>query len=41
MMDQLLNPKTKKQIEESDLLKIIPPAGFRYGALEKTLIDYY
>ena len=28
MMDQLLNPKTKKQIEESDLLKIIPPAGF-------------
>ena len=28
MMDELINPKTKKQIEESDLLKIIPPAGF-------------
>ena len=28
MMDQLLNESTKKQIKESDLLKIIPPSGF-------------
>ena len=28
MMDQLLHANTKKQIKESDLLKIIPPAGF-------------
>ena len=28
MMDKLLHVNTKKQIKESDLLKIIPPAGF-------------
>ena len=28
MMDELLYANTKKQIKESDLLKIIPPAGF-------------